>query len=423
MFATVDDNLICRRERADSHRLGALGVLGGKNRFSSPSGSAPISLTNSSGSGSYASFSPITAPTSSISNSGINYAALVANAVSSGSYSPIAAAISGSSSSPISLASSPSTAAAAYGSGASNILGGNYSLSQFGANPSTATDSFGNVLNAVEASSPSAGGWFTSAAYSLGQSGVNAANYIATGAAALVQNPSALGPGTLQGLANVANGGQDIGVGVANLTIQNSLPGYIANLLGQPLPTISSPDWSNNLVVQNDTTHGISEWLGGFGAMNLVTLGAGSIPGLVGRAAEPTVLSLSDWNLQQTAGNATEATIGRIGNVGQRAFDYAVENPRVSGLNRAQLGKDAEIQATRTLRRWAERNGVGLGQGGLSFQVRGANSIPDVVYDPAKQIFDFKLAPTSVRPSQTQNILNDFPGYDLQYIYGPDLGR
>jgi hypothetical protein len=102
MFATVDDNLIRRRERADSRRLGGLGVLGGENRFSSssptgfaagdsnlyrfvdnhptyatdPTGlydggstitssTAPISLT--SGGGSYASFSPITASTSSSS--------------------------------------------------------------------------------------------------------------------------------------------------------------------------------------------------------------------------------------------------------------------------------------------------------------------------------------------------------------------
>lgn len=36
---------------------------------------------------------------------------------------------------------------------------------------------------------------------------------------------------------------------------------------------------------------------------------------------------------------------------------FAVHNPRVAGLNRMQLGKDAEVQATRWMRRWAERNG------------------------------------------------------------------
>lgn len=72
----------------------------------------------------------------------------------------------------------------------------------------------------------------------------------------------------------------------------------------------------------------------------------------------------------------------RVRSVAQTGFDYAVRNPRVAGQNRMQLGKDAEIRATRWLRKWAERNKVGLGQGGLRFQVRGSNSVPDVLYDP-----------------------------------------
>jgi len=84
-----------------------------------------------------------------------------------------------------------------------------------------------------------------------------------------------------------------------------------------------------------------------------------------------------------------------------------------------QLGKDAEVQATRWLRRWAERNDVNLGPGGLQFQVWGANSVPDVVFDPARQIFDFKLTPRAVRPAQTQNFDTDFPGYNIEYIFGP----
>jgi hypothetical protein len=88
-----------------------------------------------------------------------------------------------------------------------------------------------------------------------------------------------------------------------------------------------------------------------------------------------------------------------------------------------QLGKDAEIQATRWLRRWAERTGVDLGEGGLRFQVRGANSVPDVVFDPAQQILDFKLTPKAVRPVQTQNFLNDFPGYSVEYVFGPGPWR
>jgi len=112
-------------------------------------------------------------------------------------------------------------------------------------------------------------------------------------------------------------------------------------------------------------------------------------------------------------------TVSRIRNVAQQGYDYAVLNPRMQGLNRMQLGKDAEVQATRWLRRWAERNDVNLGPGGLQFQVRGANSVPDVVFDPAGQIFDFKLTPRAVRPTQTGNFQTDFPGYNIEYIFGP----
>ena len=83
----------------------------------------------------------------------------------------------------------------------------------------------------------------------------------------------------------------------------------------------------------------------------------------------------------------------------------------------------AKIRATRWLRRWAQHNDIPLGPGGLRFQVRGAHSIPDVVYDPGKQVLDFKLSLASLRPAQTQNIIRDFPGYTLRYIYGPDVWR
>ncbi len=112
-------------------------------------------------------------------------------------------------------------------------------------------------------------------------------------------------------------------------------------------------------------------------------------------------------------------TVDRIRNVAQQGYDYAVQNPRGAGLNRMQLGKDAEVQATRWLRRWAEQNDVNIRPGGLQFQVRGANSVPDVVFDPARQIFDFKLTPRAVRPTQTQNFGTDFPGYNVEYIFGP----
>jgi len=122
---------------------------------------------------------------------------------------------------------------------------------------------------------------------------------------------------------------------------------------------------------------------------------------------------------QFNAAKTTPPTVDRIRQVAQQGYDYAVQNPRVPGLNRMGLGKDAEIQATRWTRRWAERYGVDLGPGGLQFQVRGANSVPDMVYNPATQTFDFKLTPKAFKPAQHRNFQSDFPGYGIDYIYGP----
>ena len=121
--------------------------------------------------------------------------------------------------------------------------------------------------------------------------------------------------------------------------------------------------------------------------------------------------------------SGTPSTTDRIRNVAQQSFDYAVNNPRKQGLNRRQLGKDAEIQATRWTRKWAERNGIDLSESGLHFQVRGEHSIPDVVYEPTKNIMDFKLTPKAVRKKQSDNFKSDFPGYSIEYIFGPGPWR
>lgn len=147
----------------------------------------------------------------------------------------------------------------------------------------------------------------------------------------------------------------------------------------------------------------------------------------------------TDWrtqerlNAQRNAGagkgnesgnkSGTPSTTDRIRNVAQQSFDYAVNNPRKQGLNRMQLGKDAEIQATRWTRKWAERNGIDLSESGLHFQVRGEHSIPDVVYEPTKNIMDFKLTPKAVRKKQSDNFKSDFPGYSIEYIFGPGPWR
>lgn len=127
----------------------------------------------------------------------------------------------------------------------------------------------------------------------------------------------------------------------------------------------------------------------------------------------------SDFGQSTLAAKTATPIVDRVRQVAQQGYEYAVQNPRVPGLNRMQLGKDAEVQATRWMRRWAERNGVDLGPGGLQFQVRGAHSVPDVVFDPARQIFDFKLTPKAVKPAQHSNFQTDFPCYGIEYIFGP----
>ena len=128
-------------------------------------------------------------------------------------------------------------------------------------------------------------------------------------------------------------------------------------------------------------------------------------------------------NACEAVESGTPSTTDRIRNVAQQSFDYAVNNPRKQGLNRMQLGKDAEIQATRWTRKWAERNGIDLSESGLHFQVRGEHSIPDVVYEPTKNIMDFKLTPKAVRKKQSDNFKSDVPGYSIEYIFGPGPWR
>jgi len=142
-----------------------------------------------------------------------------------------------------------------------------------------------------------------------------------------------------------------------------------------------------------------------FGAIILPSARAAGATGLTGVGASSAAPALS--------------TVNRIRQVAQQGYNYAVRNPRVQGLSRSDLGTDADVQATRWLRRWAERNDVNLGPSGLEFKVRGAHSAPDIVFNPALQIFDFKLTPAAVRSKQTRNFRNDFPGYSVEYIFGP----
>ncbi len=131
----------------------------------------------------------------------------------------------------------------------------------------------------------------------------------------------------------------------------------------------------------------------------------------------------SEENKSNEEKGGSGSDIDRIRKVAQQSYDYAVNNPRQSGLNRMQLGKDAEVQATRWTRKWAERNGIDLSEEGLHFQVRGNHSIPDVVYEPTHSIMDFKLTPKAIRKIQSDNFKLDFLDYFIEYIFGPGPWR
>jgi RHS repeat-associated protein len=83
------------------------------------------------------------------------------------------------------------------------------------------------------------------------------------------------GLGLAQGGANLVNGVQDGAIGIVNLPATAwNLTG--AQLGGNPAPYVPSPDWSKNLITnEGDTSHAVSKFLGGEGAITLMTLGAG----------------------------------------------------------------------------------------------------------------------------------------------------
>jgi RHS repeat-associated protein len=93
-----------------------------------------------------------------------------------------------------------------------------------------------------------------------------------------VPQSSVVGAGALgvgQGVANTANGVQDAAIGLVNL------PGVAYNntagRLGAPkIGYVPSPDWSNDLITQ-ESTHGLSKFLGGQGAFTLLTVGASEL--------------------------------------------------------------------------------------------------------------------------------------------------
>jgi hypothetical protein len=109
-------------------------------------------------------------------------------------------------------------------------------------------------------------------------------------AMAMIQNPfSAIGGyyvGLGQGALNTANGLQNAVIAIPNLvpTVWNVTAGNV----GAPtMGYIPSPDWSANVLVQNDPYHNLGMFLGGQGAFTLITLGLSQ----VGQASQLTHLT------------------------------------------------------------------------------------------------------------------------------------
>jgi hypothetical protein len=272
-------------------------------------------------------------------------------------------------------------------------------------------------------------GWFSGGDYADAADALRAElavrNQMIAGGMGVQYTPALINVSAADRLGNRLMGGtRAFGAGAAALLTAPSVGGFVY-FADQAIAGLRSVVTGEAHQSFGSTVAGKIDSSGKLGLMYDALPGLGMRPSAL--VTGPRVANGAQQNVAapvNTAATVRTLTVGeRLEAVAQRAFNYAVENPRVPGLSRIQLGKDAEIQATRWLRRWAQHNDVPLGPGGLRFQVRGDHSIPDVVFDPTRQIFDFKLSPASLRPVQTENIIQDFPGYDLRYIYGPDLWR
>ena len=151
-----------------------------------------------------------------------------------------------------------------------------------------------------------------------------------------MQNPSALGAGTLQGIANVANGVQNTAVGVLNIPADAT--NLVSNLTtgNSVAPVISSPEWSNNLFVQNDPAHAISTFLGGQAATTLLTLGLSQL-GEAGNVANLSHLTSTDSATQILDSGSL------LGDGGSYALSNASDSGFANLLRNGVLPNDAAV--------------------------------------------------------------------------------
>ena len=137
----------------------------------------------------------------------------------------------------------------------------------------------------------SIGNWFTGTARTVVSDVEGGVGYLGTGLKGLAEYPQALLDWHVyaQGGANIGNGIQDAAMGLANAGIQATPAAMMLGGLGDPVPVIASPDWSNNLFVANDPADGVGKFLGGNAAVTLLTAGAGALFADAGEAPVPVV--------------------------------------------------------------------------------------------------------------------------------------
>ena len=142
----------------------------------------------------------------------------------------------------------------------------------------------------------------------------NAWNYTRSGTDALVHNPSALGPGTVQGGANLGNSVENFGIGLSNSVISasnlldrgiNGIAGLVDNgakpfQMATPIPYAN---WSSGLLF-SDPAHNVEMGLNSVG-ITALSIGVG-VPGEVPAPPVPSVWSLGNF----VRGNAIEDALG-----------------------------------------------------------------------------------------------------------------
>lgn len=172
--------------------------------------------------------------------------------------------------------------------------------------------------------------------------------------------------GVVQGGANLVNGVQDAAIGVANLpaVVYNNTAG---NLGGGQIGYIPSPDWSLDLIVENDPLHGTSKFLGGTGVVMLATIGVGSLAGGGASQAGATGAVAIATEAEAVTAFGGPAAFGRLIGIGSGLQ---------AALERAAVITVEELQAANVTlpvaRYWLGfyQNAVGNGLGGASAPAR-----------------------------------------------------